>query len=155
MSNLNDTSISPALVMKVGEFRCALPLRHVLETMRPLPIQPLACAPDFVLGLSVIRGEPVPVVDLASLLQIPSDPPSRFVVVRAGDRRVALAVELIAGTRAVTPQSLSSVPPLLAGAPAVSVAAIGSLDKQLLLVLETACLIPDEVWASLAGSEER
>jgi chemotaxis signal transduction protein len=63
------TEVSPVLVVMVGTRACAFPLHHVAETMRPLPIQPVAGTPSFVRGVSVIRGTPTPVVDLKALLE--------------------------------------------------------------------------------------
>src|ERR1039458_3558579 len=89
------------LLCRVHGRRCALPLEHVVETMRPLPIGPLAGAPPGVSGLAVIRGAPVPVVDLSRLFS--SDvgyievAPTRFVTVRVGQRVVALAVDRVEG----------------------------------------------------------
>ena len=56
------------LLCQVGSLVCALPLEHISETMRPLSLQPFHGMPPFVDGLSIIRGAPVPVVDLARLL---------------------------------------------------------------------------------------
>jgi len=39
-----------ALIMSTGSCRCALALSHVVETLRPLPIQPLGDMPAFVPG---------------------------------------------------------------------------------------------------------
>jgi purine-binding chemotaxis protein CheW len=113
--------------------------------MRPLPVTPLAGAPAFVQGLSVIRGTPVPVVDLGALLS-GSDPakPTRFVTLRLDGRCVALAVEGVLGIREL-PGTLSSLPPLLADASAEAVSALGILDAELVLVLEAARLVPDSV----------
>jgi len=98
------------LLVRAGTLTCALPLSHVVETMRPLPIEPLANAPAFVRGLSIIRGAPVPVVDLGALLNTPSSrPPPRFVTVRAGERRVALAVDGILGLRDIASLSLDDM----------------------------------------------
>ncbi len=63
------SEISPVLVVMVGARACAFPLHHVAETMRPLPIEPVAGTPSFVRGVSVIRGMPTPVVDLKALLE--------------------------------------------------------------------------------------
>src|SRR5205809_310773 len=59
---------SRVLIVAVRSGACALPLMHVIETMRPLPIEPMACALSFVRGISIIRGAPTPVVDLGALL---------------------------------------------------------------------------------------
>lgn len=134
-----------ALLVRAGARVCALPVESVLETMRPLPISTLPEAPPFVSGVAVIRGEPVPVVDLHALLG--GGAPgvaARFVTVRAGARSVALAVERVLGIEALT-ASAAAAPPLLSGASAAAVEALASRDGDLLVVLSAARLVPDEV----------
>jgi purine-binding chemotaxis protein CheW len=159
------TRARPVLIVTAGAVSCAIPLEHVVETMRPLPIEAVAGLPSFVLGVSVIRGVPTPVVDLAALLEGASGAPGRFVTLRLGDRSAALAVLGVAGVRSLDPGQLSSLPPLLrqdagplAGppgetqeeAPAGPVSALGLRDARLLLVLRTALLVPEQVWKTLA-----
>lgn len=134
-----------ALVFLTRARLCALPLAHVVETMRPLAVAPLAGAPPFVRGLAVIRGTPLPVVDLGALL-FGSEPasPTRFVTLRLGPRGVALALEAVLGVRDL-PGTLTSLPPLLSGASAEAISAIGRLDEQLLLLLNAARLVPDSL----------
>jgi purine-binding chemotaxis protein CheW len=146
------TESQALLIVQIGTLRCGLPLSCAVETLRPLPLQPLANAPEFVAGACVIRGEALPVVDLAKLLGATSAAPARFVVARAGAHKVALAVDAVTGTGHVTTEAMASVQPLLAGARSEAIAALGTLDNELLLVLETARIVPDEVWASLADS---
>jgi purine-binding chemotaxis protein CheW len=122
-----------------------VPLEHVIETMRPLPVQLLSGAPDCVSGLSVIRGVPVPVVDAGRLIGESETRPGRFVTVRAGDRVVALAVDDVVGVRAILTESLQGLPPLLRDAGAESIAAIGALDGELLLILHSARVVPDDL----------
>lgn len=131
------------LIMAVGARRCALPVAHVIETMRPLPIEPVASAPAFVLGVAVVRGGPVPVVDLAALQGEDGGEVARFVTVHAGGRTVALAVSGIVGVRTLDGVALHDPPPLLADAnPAIE--ALGTLDGALLAVLRTGRVIPEE-----------
>jgi purine-binding chemotaxis protein CheW len=113
--------------------------------MRPLPIEPLAGAPPFVLGLSLIRGIATPVVDVGALVGAKDSPAfTRFVTLRLTDRRpVALAVEAVLGTRTLRGLGLSELPPLLRDANPHLIASIGALDRELLTVLETARLVPD------------
>lgn len=131
------------LVCRVRARRCALPLDRVIETMRPLPIEPMAGSPAFVRGLSVIRGVPLPVIDAALLLGEPAEHAERFVIVRVDDRQVALAVGQVLGVRDAARGSLHALPPLLGDTSAPAVAAVGLLDAQLLLVLGSARLLPD------------
>ncbi|MBZ5617409.1 MAG: chemotaxis protein CheW [Acidobacteriia bacterium] len=138
-----------ALLLRAGERTCALHLPDVLEIMHPLPVAAVASAPAFVEGLSMIRGAPTPVVSLASLLASPGGSATRFVVVRAGERRVALTVDEVLGVFELDPATLHALPPLVQTA-AGAVEAVGALDAQLLLVLSSGRIVPDEVWQELA-----
>jgi purine-binding chemotaxis protein CheW len=139
MSGEGSPGFVRVLLCRVGARLCALPLEHVVETMRPLPIESLPGAPPFVLGLSTIRGTPIPVVDTGALLY-PGDPPkaTRFVSVKAGHRRVVLAVGEVLGVQDISTASLCDLPPLLGEVAAGVVSAVGALDSALLLVLEAA-----------------
>jgi purine-binding chemotaxis protein CheW len=141
-----------ALMCRFATRRCALWLEHVVETMRLLPVEPLVGAPPFVRGVAVIRGDPLPVVDAASLLGAGESRPTRFVTVRAGDRRVGLAVDAVLGVQVISPTSLQELPPLLGDASAGVISAIGALESELLVVLRSARLVPEGVWA-LLGEE--
>jgi purine-binding chemotaxis protein CheW len=130
---------------------CALPLSHVSETLRCLPVQPVPNAPAFVLGVSILRGEPVPVVDLGLLLDLPEAPDlRRLVSLRVGGRRVAIAVEEVLKVVPEATMERHALPPLLRGVAEGSVRSIGVLDHQFLTVLEAARLVPADVWSRLA-----
>lgn len=140
------------LLARVGSRLYALPLAGVIECFRPLPVEAVAGGPPFLLGLSIVRGEPVPVVDLGALLGDGSIPPGRYVLLRLGERRVALSVEGVVGVRELGADVLRDLPPLLQGAGAEAVAAVGVRDDKLLLLLQPARVVPDEVWRALAPS---
>lgn len=143
----NDREAS--LLCRVGSVRCALPLQYVEETMRPLPVEPMAGAPVFVRGLAIVRGSVVPVVDAGSLLGGGLAQASRFVMVKARSRRVALVVDAVEGVGQIARASLNTLPPLLRDANLEAVAAIGTLDAELLVILRSSRLVPDEMWALL------
>ncbi len=132
---------------------CAMPIENAVEIMRPLPTEPLAGAPPFVLGLAIVRGRPLPVVDMGHLLGGQESHPGRFVTVRIGERQVALALDGVLGVHTITSESLYELPPLLRDAGWDAVDAIGSLDAELLLILRHSCIVPDEVWATIAAAE--
>ncbi len=127
-----------------------MPLSCVVEIMRPLPIEPVAGMPAFVLGLAVIRGAPQPVVDLGALLGAGGGGAiGRFVTLRIGKRGVALAVKAVLGVRDLAGAPLEEVPPLLREADAKAVAAIGALDADLLVLLRAGRVLPEEAWRAL------
>lgn len=137
---------------------CALPLAHVLETMRPLPVRPLADLPRFVQGLALIRGWPTPVVDARTLLGgSDTQAPGRYVTLRlaAGDdRRVAaLAVDAVLGIADLEDSALGELPELLKATQGELIRGLGSLDSELLLVLEHSRIVPPELWQLLGTLE--
>jgi purine-binding chemotaxis protein CheW len=152
---MNDLDTGLALICRVRTRLCALPLAHVVETMRPLPVSRLSNVPDFVSGLAIVRGVPTAVVDAARLLGEEDTCPSRFVALRVSDRRVALAVDDVLGVRRIPVGCVHDLPPLLANADQADISAIGALDAELLLVLGTTRLVPNELWAALDADGSR
>ncbi len=104
------------MIVRVAGRALALPVAHVIETMRPLPVAragPVVVGPATIshpalLGVAQIRGAPCPVVDLAKLLELPpataataDAAAARYVVVRAGGAAIALVVDAVLGVRAI------------------------------------------------------
>jgi purine-binding chemotaxis protein CheW len=138
------------LLCQIGSVIGALALDHVQEVMRPLPIGPLDATPTSVLGVAIIRGMPTPVIDAGRLLGVISLPTApRFVLLKLGERRAALAVDAVLDVRSVPPGTLADVPPLLRDTKSEHVSAIGALDEELLVVLEAARLVPESVWHAM------
>jgi purine-binding chemotaxis protein CheW len=110
--------------------------------MRVQPVAAVDGAPEFVLGLAVIRGGPLPVVDLQRLLTGEPGAATRFVTLRVSERYVALAVPEVLGTRVVDSESLGATPPLLEDCPSVR-RSLGALDGRLFEILESARIIEE------------
>jgi purine-binding chemotaxis protein CheW len=146
---------SQALFVTAGPWVCAIPLPHVAETMRPLPIEPLAGMPGFVRGVSLIRGTPVPIIDVRALLDSgnPSATFGRFITMKIAERRAAIAVDTVVGVRTLDSGQLGDLPPILRAVGSDIIEAIGTRDAQLLVVLSAARLVPEEAWATLAKAE--
>lgn len=136
--------VPEVLLIRARAWICALRIEDVIETFRPLPVQPVPQAPASVSGAAVVRGQPIPVVNLAALLGAENGAPGgRFVIVRTGGRTVALEVDEVIGVRPVPHATLSAAPPLLGDAVREHVDALGALDARLLAVLNAAHIIPD------------
>jgi purine-binding chemotaxis protein CheW len=107
--------------------------------------------PSFVTGVSVIRGAAVPVLDAGALFgSAAPSAPARFVVIRTGGRRLALAVEGVVGVREIRGAALQALPSILGEASHETVAAIGTLDAELLVVLRAARILPESTWDAFA-----
>jgi purine-binding chemotaxis protein CheW len=160
-NRLSESKKLSLLLCCVHGRRCAFPLEYVLETMRPLSIRPLAGAPSGVEGLAIIRGTAVPVVSLKNLIlpQESSDGPasgvplnggdskSRFVILKVGQRTLAISVDSVEGVGSISRDELQGLPPLLGEASSKVVESIGTHDRELLLLLRSANLVPESFWS--------
>ena len=138
-----------SLVFRAGSLLCALRLDEVVETMRPLETRPLAGTPPFVRGVSVLRGVPTPVIDVARLLGGGPAEVQRYVAVRTERGPVALAIGPVLGIRAVDADAATGHPALL-GATSRLVAGVGTVGAEPLLLLQSMRAVPDEVWEAAA-----
>jgi purine-binding chemotaxis protein CheW len=141
-----NTARIPVLLVRVGGRIAALPLEYVVETMRPLATEPLAGAASFVLGIAVIRGVPTPVVDLRRLLGgADAGPIGRYVSARLGEHHAAFAVDEVLGMRELDAATLKRLPPLMRDASVDAVAAVATVDQELLSLLQASRQLVAEI----------
>lgn len=153
MSN-HSASSNPILLCRSGPGLYALPLAHVRETMRALPLNPVPAMPDFLLGLAMIRGVAVPVLDCARLVGAAAPARvARFVTLALGERQLALAVDAVVGVRQLPAAEMKQIAPLLEGADPGLVQSIATLDAELLLVLRASRMVPETMWDALAARD--
>ncbi len=62
------------LLVRAGEYACALPLAAVRRVVRALTVHPLPGAGGELEGLAEFGGEPLPVLNLARLVHAPAGP---------------------------------------------------------------------------------
>jgi purine-binding chemotaxis protein CheW len=139
-----------SLVFRAATLLCALPLSEVVETMRPLRTRPLAGTPAFVRGVSVLRGMPTPVIDVARLLTGTQAEIQRYVAVRTERGPVALATGAVLGVRATEAGPAQGHPALLGGATPL-IAGVGTLGAEPLLLLQSMRAVDDDVWEKAAA----
>jgi purine-binding chemotaxis protein CheW len=124
--------------------------------MRPLSVESLPAAPDFVLGTSMIRGIPTPVVDAGALIGEVAQPIfTRFITLRTGQAPVALAVEGVLGTRELPPASFRRFPPLMREAGGGVVEMLALLDSELLSVLKLARSVTERTLRALQPGRQK
>src|SRR3954469_9299606 len=131
-----------SLVFRAGPLLCALALDEVIETMRPLQTRPLAGTPAFVLGISVLRGVPTPVIDVARLLSGGDGETERYVAVCTERGAVALATGPIIGIRAIGADAAGAHPALLTGGGSCLVAGVATAGAEPLLLLQSMRAVP-------------
>lgn len=142
-----------SLVFRADTHLAAIGLEHVTEVLRPLPVEGLAGVPPYVRGICVLRGRPVPVVDIGLLLggeRVAGDVhAARFVGVRTGPQTAVLAVDTVVGIRDVPMEQLHDLSSVTGS---VACTAVGAIGREPLLLLETGRVIPDSVWDALEAA---
>ncbi len=114
----------------VGSVTYAVPIGEVREIANPQPVVPLPHAPSTVIGVADHRGQVIPVVDLRIRFGAPGggDPRKvKWILVRVGDRTLALVVDRVTEVFGTTGEGLRE-PPHLGG---------GEADRCLLGVCRT------------------
>jgi purine-binding chemotaxis protein CheW len=147
---IDDSAGADSLVFRAGSLLCALRLDEVIETMRPLATHPLAGTPAFVLGISILRGVPTPVIDVARLLGGGEASVTRFVAVRTERGPVAFATGDVLGIRNAVADASAQHEGLLRSAPGALIAGVGRIGEEPLLVLQSMRVVPDDVWDAAA-----
>jgi purine-binding chemotaxis protein CheW len=141
------------LVCAVGRQLHAIPIEHVIEVMRALPVEPMARAPRYVLGICIVRGIPTPVVDVGRLIGERQSVGGKLIAVRAQSRTLALQVDDVPGIRTLNAAIYNELPPLLRDIDTETVAGIGMLDSALLLLLRVGRIVPDELFEEIERIE--
>jgi purine-binding chemotaxis protein CheW len=119
---------------RVGGEDYALDVMRVREIIHPLPVTPVPRAPAFVEGVTRLRGDVLPVVDVRRRFGLPAGPPTprtRFLVVLVGRRRLVLVVDEACEVLRVRRGDLRPAPSLVAlDAPRFFLGACGGPDRR-------------------------
>jgi purine-binding chemotaxis protein CheW len=139
------------LLCRIRTHLCGLPVEQVIETMRPMPIRSLADSPPYILGLSVIRGNGVPVIDGGRLFKDAADPAhTSLILLKVGSRQVGLMVEQVVGIGHLPDGLATGLTPLARQTCPEVVQSLSLLEGDLVYLLQTARLITEPVWRQLA-----
>ena len=102
------------LLVRAGEYVCALPLDAVRRVLRAVAVYPLPGSAPELMGLAEFGGDPLPVLDLARLVRAPQGANPAFPVTVVAWAGAAAARELVglAADAALDVVSLARVPPV-------------------------------------------
>lgn len=114
--------------VRVVDEHYALPVEEVAEVVAYGQLTPVPGAPPEVMGVHNLRGQILPVVDLAGPLGLDATEPARVVVAESGERRAGLAVDAVVDVGELPPASERPESPHLSGAVLVDGTLVGVLD---------------------------
>ena len=121
LAQVPEQAESSALQLEITEFRFgdatyACASSFVCEVYPLKGLTPLPCTPSFILGIINVRGHILPVIDIQSLLGLPS-PPTResgkVVILQVEGMEVGLLADTIVGVRAISTTTLHPTLPTL------------------------------------------
>jgi chemotaxis signal transduction protein len=100
------------VVFFLGNKQYALPLSEVVEIFVPAPVYSVPSSKPFVLGLTNIRGNILPVVDLNFLLEEKhlSEQSQRYIWVRIGGEDFVILVDRVQGIRRIEEEEIKNPP---------------------------------------------
>ncbi len=106
-----------------------MPVEHVLEVAELGEVAQLPGAPPAVLGVRNLRGQILPVVDLAALLGIAGGgEPRRLVIAESGGRLAGFAIDEVSDVGALPDALEETESELLVGAALVDDQLVGIVD---------------------------
>jgi purine-binding chemotaxis protein CheW len=114
--------------VRVADEHYALAVEDVLEVAELGDVTPVPGAGAAVLGVRNLRGQVLPVVDLATVFELSPAQPERVVIAERGGLRAGLAVDAVDGVEDLPEASEEVESRHLAGAALADGALVGVVD---------------------------
>jgi purine-binding chemotaxis protein CheW len=114
--------------VRIADEHYALAVEDVLEVAELGDVTPVPGAGAAVLGVRNLRGQVLPVVDLATVFELPPAQPERIVIAEQGGLRAGLAVDGVVGVEELPEASEEVDSQHLAGAALADGALVGVID---------------------------
>ena len=146
---MSNDSTMQLVVFSLGEEEYALPITHVQEIIRYTEPRGVASQTPWVKGVISLRGNIVPVFDLASRLNLEVDSAaSKIVMVESGEDMAGVIVGDVEEVLTLTSEDLDEVP----AAGAACIQAIAKVGDRLVVLLDPAGIFaPDQPAATAAA----
>ncbi|MCX7927057.1 MAG: chemotaxis protein CheW [Candidatus Omnitrophica bacterium] len=138
------------VVFTLGEEEFGVDISQVREIVRLVQITYLPKAPAFIEGVVNLRGQVLPVIDLAKRLGVSSKERSeatRIIVVEVGENTVGMIVDSVSEVLRLSSECVEDVPSLVeTEVPEHYIRGVGKLKDRLLVLLDlNRILSPEEV----------
>jgi purine-binding chemotaxis protein CheW len=129
-------------LISLGGELFAVDLRNVQEVFEVDRITPVPAMPPALVGVANLRGSVVPIVDLRTVLGLPSDKSLPFtVVIRHGTRQVGVLVDRVPEIRTVRREELLPAPTGGSNAPKPFVSGVLRVEERMGGVVEVPTLL--------------
>jgi chemotaxis signal transduction protein len=122
--------VSVHVRFRVGEESFALPVEQVLEVAELGAVASVPGAPDCVLGVRNLRGQVLPVIDLAAVLgtRRANGPAAKLVIAEDAGRRAGLAIDQVTDVSELSGATQQTESPFLFGSTLAEGELVGIVD---------------------------
>ncbi|WP_043531800.1 chemotaxis protein CheW [Litchfieldella xinjiangensis] len=155
--NMNAASVATVdahsrefLVFSLGEEEYAIDILKVQEIRGYENVTRIANAPDFIKGVTNLRGVIVPIVDLRikfHLSKVEYGGQTVVIVVNVGERVVGIVVDGVSDVMTLTPEQIKPAPEFGVTLSSDYLSGLGSLDDRMLVLVDIEKLLNSEEMA--------
>lgn len=145
------------LVFSLGEEEYAIDILKVQEIRGYENVTRIANAPDFIKGVTNLRGVIVPIVDLRikfHLDKVEYGGQTVVIVVNVGQRVVGIVVDGVSDVMTLTPEQIKPAPEFGVTLSADFLSGLGSLEDRMLVLVDIDKLLTSEEMALVESVKE-
>jgi purine-binding chemotaxis protein CheW len=126
------------VVFALGDEQYGVGIASVDSIIRPRPITAVPRAPDFVEGVTNLRGTVLPVIDLHRRFGLPTQDitrDARIIVAESGGNKVGMMVDAVLEVRRVSEATIEPPSPLVSTVDSAFVTGIAKVEDERLIIL--------------------
>lgn len=131
----------------LGDQQYAIPIGQIQEIVIPEKVTVTPQVADFVEGVSNLRGQIIPIINLRKLMGLetrPRNADTRTIVVNVGQRTMGCDVDTVTQVQRVFPDKVQPAPETVMTSGAGYILGFVKLDSELLILLDIAELLAPE-----------
>jgi len=140
------------VVFQLADEHYGVDIASVESIIKMQVITKMPHTPDFVEGITNLRGMIVPVIDLRQRFGFPiieSTRDTRIVVVFMGNSKVGLIVDAVSQVLRIPEDAIEPPPPMVAMANSAFIKGIAKLERQIVILLDLGKVLTTEEKESL------
>ena len=147
------------VIFRLEDEEFGVPIQFIKEIIRRPEITHLPNTPQFILGVSNLRGEIIPIISLHTKFHMGSDPldETKVVIVEVGGVTVGMQVNDVNEVLTLTGSQLSKPPAMASDIRSDFIAGVGKLNERLMIILDVENVLSDEehsIMRSIAEEQE-
>ena len=151
-----DNNTSQFVGFQIEDQKYAFRIEQIQEIVILDQVTPTPQVAEFVEGVSNLRGEIIPVVNLRKLLGMEpkaNDSETRTIVCNVGDRTMGCTVDMVSQVIRIPESSIQAAPETISAEGADFIAGFAKLGEELVIVLDIDALLRPErlAWRTSAG----